>query len=267
MNFNYNYAPTPAPWCGYTNSVPLPNIPHCWHHSYNPACFCGGWECCPEQYSQYYSHYSAPYPNTDAMKRRSENSNNVEEPAKKTFWAAGLLAAMEDPQCIVKQDDKIVIIQDKYPKAEFHYLVLPREDISSINKLNREHLPLLEHMEAVGQEIAKEHPNHKFQFGYHALASMIRLHLHVISDDFNSLSLKTKKHWNSFTTSFFIPSQDLIEIIKRDGKAKEISRSHAKELMDTPLKCHKCKMMLSNMPKLKQHLLVHRLKEKHATEK
>ena len=32
------------------------------------------------------------------------------------------------------------------------------------------------------------------------------LHMHVISQDFNSPCLKTKKHWNSFTTSYFVDS-------------------------------------------------------------
>ena len=32
------------------------------------------------------------------------------------------------------------------------------------------------------------------------------VHMHVISDDFISPCLKTKKHWNSFTTGYFIHS-------------------------------------------------------------
>lgn len=42
-----------------------------------------------------------------------------------------------------------------------------------------------------------------FQIGYHSSPSMQRLHLHVISKDFNSPSLKTKIHWNSYNTKFF----------------------------------------------------------------
>lgn len=33
------------------------------------------------------------------------------------------------------------------------------------------------------------------------------VHLHVISQDFDSPCLKNKKHWNSFTTDYFIESQ------------------------------------------------------------
>ena len=31
--------------------------------------------------------------------------------------------------------------------------------------------------------------------------------MHVISQDFDSASLKTKKHWNSFTTAYFVDAQ------------------------------------------------------------
>lgn len=33
------------------------------------------------------------------------------------------------------------------------------------------------------------------------------VHLHVISQDFDSPCLKNKKHWNSFTTDYFIESK------------------------------------------------------------
>lgn len=46
-----------------------------------------------------------------------------------------------------------------------------------------------------------------FKIGYHISPSMQRLHLHVISTDFNSNYLKTKKHWNSFNTDFFQSTQ------------------------------------------------------------
>lgn len=46
-----------------------------------------------------------------------------------------------------------------------------------------------------------------FKIGYHASPSMQRLHIHVISKDFNSAYLKTKRHWNSFNTDNFISHQ------------------------------------------------------------
>jgi aprataxin len=48
---------------------------------------------------------------------------------------------------------------------------------------------------------------------------MRQLHLHVISQDFNSPSLKNKKHWNSFTSAFFLDSVDVMEEIDQQGSA------------------------------------------------
>ena len=41
--------------------------------------------------------------------------------------------------------------------------------------------------------------------------------MHVISEDFNSDKLKNKKHWNSFTTRFFIDADDFISILENEG--------------------------------------------------
>lgn len=45
----------------------------------------------------------------------------------------------------------------------------------------------------------------EFKIGYHAEPSLLQLHLHVISMDFHSPTLKTERHWNSFNTKLFIP--------------------------------------------------------------
>ena len=42
-------------------------------------------------------------------------------------------------------------------------------------------------------------------------------HLHVISQDFDSPSLKNKKHWNSFTTPYFVDSKGMGEICNYIG--------------------------------------------------
>lgn len=192
-----------------------------------------------------------------ASKRSVENDDKEEPEAKKGFWAMGLVQAIKDPESIVEEDDQVVVIKDKYPKAEHHFLVLPKEEITNINKLKRDHVPLLQHMQSVGEKVAKRYPRYSFRLGYHSIASMFRLHLHVISDDFVSPALKYKKHWNSFHTSFFIPSEDLIAFVEKNGYAKQITQQKAKELMNTPLKCHKCSEKLKDIPKLKEHLLTH----------
>ena len=41
--------------------------------------------------------------------------------------------------------------------------------------------------------------------------------MHVISQDFDSPSLKNKKHWNSFTTPYFVDSKGMGEICNYIG--------------------------------------------------
>lgn len=142
-------------------------------------------------------------------KRSSVAEGKNEQSAKKSktgHWSMGLLSSLEDPDLFVSSDDLVTVIRDKYPKAEFHYLVIPKESISSLKVVTKKHLPLLRHMEVVAKKLTEEQKSKIFKIGYHAEPSMVRLHLHVISNDMNSLCLKIKKHWNSFNTDFFLDS-------------------------------------------------------------
>lgn len=122
-------------------------------------------------------------------------------------WSLGLVGSMKDPELIVKQSDRVVAIRDKYPKAKVHYLVLPQEDINSIYSLDKNHISLLEEFGDFYEELKESHDWATLRAGFHAVPSMQRLHMHVISSDMVSPCLKTKVHWNSFTTRFFIPYQ------------------------------------------------------------
>jgi len=192
------------------------------------------------------------------MKRKA--TSNMSEPAtvKKHHWSAlGLLKSMEDPECKVKEDNKIVVIKDKYPKAQFHYLILPKEDIHSIWHVKKDHQDLLMHMHNVACGLIEDKADHEFIIGYHAIPSMQRLHLHVISTDFNSPCLKTKYHWNSFATPFFLRSSDVCRQLREEGEIKKISPQRCTEYLSTKLKCHICSTQPKNMPDLKRHLLTH----------
>lgn len=96
-----------------------------------------------------------------------------------------------------------------------------------------------------------------FRIGYHAIPNMLQVHLHVISTDFNSPSLKTKKHWNSFTTEYFIPHEELVRRIEVDGKISKLDATVAARLLNSPLKCHRCNTTPKSIPDLKSHLLMH----------
>nr|XP_033331958.1 aprataxin [Megalopta genalis]XP_033331959.1 aprataxin [Megalopta genalis] len=191
------------------------------------------------------------------MKRKPKTTSTDVTAPKRHHWATGLLVSMEDPALKVKEDDKVVVIKDKYPKAQFHYLVLPKANIPSIWHVKKENENLLNHMADVGKDLTKQHKDFEFLIGYHAVPSMQRLHLHVISTDFNSPCLKTKYHWNSFTTPFFLHSEDICNQLREKGELQRLKSEDSAEHLNTPLKCHKCPETPKNMPELKRHLLSH----------
>uniref|UniRef100_A0A8C1BY44 Aprataxin n=1 Tax=Cyprinus carpio carpio TaxID=630221 RepID=A0A8C1BY44_CYPCA len=173
-------------------------------------------------------------------------------------WSQGLKVSMQDPKMQVYKDDRVVVIKDKYPKARYHWLVLPWDSISSLKALRSEHVELLKHMQRVGDQMVQQCPDaHKlsFRLGYHAIPSMSHVHLHVISQDFDSPCLKNKKHWNSFTTDYFVESQDVIAMLEHDGKVTV--KDGTSELLKLPLRCCFCHKEQPTIPKLKEHLKTH----------
>ena len=120
-------------------------------------------------------------------------------------------------------------------------------------------------MQDVGLKWAEDHAPASaktcgFSVGFHSAPSMRQLHLHVISRDYDSPSLKNKKHWNSFTTPFFLdvdwvldqfesmnnPNQQYLEY---DVEAKEA-------LLKEEMRCPKCRAMLPRMPDVKSHVAI-----------
>ncbi|XP_060092963.1 aprataxin isoform X1 [Heteronotia binoei] len=182
-------------------------------------------------------------------------------PGKKEFvghWSQGLKSSMQDPNMQVYKDERVVVIKDKYPKARYHWLVLPWQSISSLKAVTEEHLELLEYMHVIGERMVQQCPEEDtlhFRLGYHAIPSMSHLHLHVISQEFDSPWLKNKKHWNSFTTEYFIDSKEVIEMVKKKGRITV--NSQASESLKAPLRCHICKQQQSTIPQLKDHLRKH----------
>lgn len=135
----------------------------------------------------------------------SEKCQHVNTKVRKMHWSLGLLESMKDPDTIYKETEHIVVIRDKYPKAKIHYLMMPKDNIKDIYHLKREHISLLEEFGKLYTIIKEEHIQYELNAGFHAIPSMQRLHMHIISKDMVSPCLKTKVHWNSFTTEAFKP--------------------------------------------------------------
>ena len=197
------------------------------------------------------------------MKRGAGASGATAAPPAKRptgHWSQGLLLSISDPSMVVKSDDRVVMIRDKYPKARHHYLVLPQANISSLKALRACHAPLLTHMLQVARDFVSElaaGPRLTFRYGFHAEPSMAGLHMHVVSQDFDSERLKHKKHWNSFTTEFFMDAERIISSLEEKGHVEVFDKAKCDSLRKRPLRCHVCGEEPSNFPKLKAHIKQH----------
>jgi aprataxin len=118
------------------------------------------------------------------------------------------------PGSVLLADGACVVVADMYPKARAHALVVARSPRlqGPLDLQGPEDAALVRHMKEVGLRWAQEERARRgedgrigpWALGFHSVPSMRRLHLHVISRDFDAPSLKTKRHWNSFTTPFFL---------------------------------------------------------------
>ncbi|XAR68791.1 hypothetical protein NMG60_11000157 [Bertholletia excelsa] len=205
-----------------------------------------------------------PRSNTICMpdgKEISRNEKNNRSTSKAWApWAQALYDVAMHPEKhkndVLEILDDIVVLHDIYPKAKRHILVLARlEGLEHLADAHKEHIDLLRKMHTVGlkwaEKCTSEDETLIFRIGYHSAPSMRQLHLHVISQDFDSKHLKNKKHWNSFTTPFFRDSVDVLEEIQRQGRA---ILKDDDSFMSMELRCHRCRSAHPNIPRLKSHI-------------
>ncbi|XP_057815325.2 transcription factor bHLH140 [Cryptomeria japonica] len=174
-------------------------------------------------------------------------------------WAKALHETALHPEQnnrVLEVTDSMVVFPDLYPKAKKHLLVVARlHGLDSLADVQKEHLPLLREIHSMGEKwvasFLQEDPISIFRLGYHSVPSMQQLHLHVISQDFDSVYLKNKKHWNSFTTKFFRDSVDVLEEVEKFGRAEII---YDKDILSKELRCHRCRSAHPNIPRLKSHI-------------
>jgi len=91
----------------------------------------------------------------------------------------------ELPSEKVFENEKIIVIKDKYPIAPVHLLIISKKPISSIQRIEEEDLPLIGEMMKVAQRLAKEF---NIEDGYRLLTNngqkagqtIFHLHFHLI---------------------------------------------------------------------------------------
>jgi aprataxin len=129
------------------------------------------------------------------------------------------------PELVLFSDENAVIIKDLFPKSMQHYLVLPRRQTHvhplEVFQNDPEHYETIQKYvelakslmatDSVGRgspfgegSINDDFMNTFIMAGVHSVPSLRNLHIHVITKDFNSPRLKSKKHYNSFNTRFFV---------------------------------------------------------------
>lgn len=194
-------------------------------------------------------------------------------------WRDALSAMAADPAthaggsgAVVFFDDELVVAKDAYPKSRTHLLVLARDTrlAEGPKALRSSDAPLVRRMMRAGLECARklvgnasetaeddfdDFVGKRFRCGFHASPSMRTAHMHVVSLDLRGSGMKTRRHWNSFATSFFKEAEETAirletEKKKLDWDVVELERIVAM----TPLRCHKCgDGPFNTMPKLFAH--------------
>ncbi|KAK2065720.1 HIT domain-containing protein [Colletotrichum caudatum] len=208
----------------------------------------------------------------------------------------GLGAYIENPSSfpasrVIYHNDDFVAINDLYPKASVHTLLLPRspkhnllhpfeafEDAEFLASVQQEVLKLKDlvakelqrrfgkesradeareavldgRVEQEGGELPKGRDWHaEIITGIHAHPSMNHLHVHVLSRDMSSECLRHRKHYNSFNTPFLIDIADF-PLAAEDPRRHP---GHEGYLMKRDLVCWKCQENFGNQfAKLKEHL-------------
>ena len=117
---------------------------------------------------------------------------------------------------VVEEDSKVWVIKDKYPKGLVHLLVVPKiKIVHGVDDLRADHIELIEHMKMIVEKILTRNSSTKFLVGFHAIPSLWQLHLHIVSRDLSGV--KTKKHRNSFTESFMLTPDYVLDKLRTVG--------------------------------------------------
>lgn len=85
------------------------------------------------------------------------------------------------PAEFVYDDEHCVVIQDKYPDAPVHLLVVPRKPIRSIADLEPKDSELVAHMIMVAKKMAEDHncKGYKLLFNVGEKGGQVIFHLHL----------------------------------------------------------------------------------------
>lgn len=151
-----------------------------------------------------------------------------------------------------------VVAYDIFPKGRVHLLILPRAELSGPSDLRHEHQSLIVHMLELatwlsGQLRAQIPELAPLRCGFHAVPTMRRLHLHLVSIDHDSQQLKRKRHWISFNSDFLVPPMKWARQLAEHGRViVHPAREEAK--LKAEMRCPVTGKVLESMEALGKHL-------------
>lgn len=181
---------------------------------------------------------------------------------------------------VLFRNDKYVCIYDKFPKAKYHCLLMPRRrhlgemfnDVQTINDLTPYHLDELREFHTLGRNIARRlhesiqnesgNSHISIKLGYHAIPSLKPLHLHIISSDLDSTCITRRNHIQSFTSLFFVTPDELMNHLESAFVSLhppmslfvDVRMQRAQSILQSaPLKCTTCDRVALNVPDWKTH--------------
>lgn len=188
------------------------------------------------------------------------------------------------PDRIIRDSSNAVIIEDKYPKAQVHLLVLPKwqphrdlhphdafEDLDFLSMVREEveaglkaaipklrtkmHDALLQSgLDANQATSILEHRDFSrdFHIGIHAHPSQHELHVHVMSRDMVSWHDYGSRHYQAFNTPFLVPLN--LYPLPLDDIRREVQFQNA-NLMKDDYQCWRCgKYFGTDWGAMKMHL-------------
>ncbi len=97
------------------------------------------------------------------------------------------IASGDLPGEIIYEDDKVVAFNDANPQAPTHFLVIPRDHISTLNDLDGGHADVIGRLFLAAGKIAKDKgfakPGYRTVMNCNRLAgqSVFHIHLHVLA--------------------------------------------------------------------------------------
>jgi len=127
------------------------------------------------------------------------------------------IIARQEPDVILAQDDQFIAVKDIKPDFEFHYQVIPKRHIESIDFLSKDDLTMLEKMGTFAANFMaptiRPTLKDKIRYGFHKseATSVDHLHLHCIAG---------KQTW-IFATGHFITLDDVILQLKNSNGNSE----------------------------------------------